>query len=720
MGMIGAPLGNLRNRLLAVVLLGIAPALFAAMLLVVAILAQDVRKGMTEANVSSLVRLVGEIHDRALESTRTVLASLAAEHNASPDHCANHFRRILAETRDLDGLLMLTPTGAVRCAGTRGGDVMWMARLPVVTAALESGRLAAGPHLYSGADSLSLPLAAPVIDDDGRVVAVIVTVRNVNWLTRDLTHQVLPAGGHMAIVNRAATVIARLDSRASVGMEFPVATVARAIRHGNSQSLVATDPTGTDRIYSFGRLSQEIPDIFAVISVPETMVLGPAHSFFWLTIGSFALAGLATIGMLYLASRRLVFAPTARLLDVIRQVEAGDRTARAGSVQAYGELERIAFAFDTMLDEMDRRQTRFRELFDQSPDAIMVHDLSGRFTDANTAALRLTGFPRDSLLSMDVFDLVPDADPARLSETWAALQPGRPVTVTGTLRRSDKVLLPIETYLAPLGAGDRHQVVAVIRDMSAQIRARDALEVALDQARSANRAKSDFLASMSHELRTPLNAVIGFGETMALEVFGPIPPKYKEYAQDIVDSGSHLLDLITDILDLAKIEAGRMDLTEEWVELNALIEAAAKLLRDRAESGGVTLKVALPPALPAVLGDRRRLKQVVINLLTNAVKFTPAGGTVTVSATALPGQGLELVVDDTGIGIAKVDIPRALEPFGQIGRSVTRTNEGTGLGLALVRGILDMHGGRMDIDSAPGRGTTVTVHLPAGRLARGS
>ncbi len=711
-------LGTLRNRLLAVLLLGIAPALFAVMLLAVALLARDVRKSMVEANVVSLVRLVAEIHDRTLQSTRTVLMSLAAEHDISPQHCVGHFRRVLADSTDLDGLTLLSPDGRIRCSDGRGADIAWQARLPVVRAALETGAFAAGPHLYSGGETLSLPMAVPVRDDSGRIVAVLVAVRRYDWLTGELSRQTLPSDGQIFVVDRAATVIARLGSAARVGMSLPVEPVAGAVRQGETGSLTTRGGDGVDRVFAYGHLSSEMTDMFAVISVPERAVLGPARLYYWLIIGGFAFAGLGTIVMLYLAGRWLVFVPTSRLLDVIGRVQSGDRRARAGEVRAYGELEQIAAAFDSMLDELDRRQARFRDLFDQSPDAILAHDLSGRLTDANTALVRLAGLPRQRLLGMDVCALIVDAEPPCCRETWHALQPGQPVTVAGQLRRADGTVLPVETHLAPLGSGETRQVVAVVRDLTAQNQARTALEAALDQAQLASRAKSDFLASMSHELRTPLNAVIGFGEAMTLEVFGPLSPKYREYAQDIVESGSHLLDLISDILDLAKIEAGRVELSEEKVGLEPLIDAAVKLLRGRAERSGIHLDIRLPDAPVTVLVDPRRLKQVVINLLTNAVKFTPAGGSVTVTVTLPPDRGIEIILADTGIGMRKEDIPHALEPFGQVGRSVTRPNEGTGLGLALVRGIVDMHGGRMDIDSDPGRGTTVTVTLPPERLVR--
>ncbi|WP_296718051.1 ATP-binding protein [Tistrella sp.] len=248
-------------------------------------------------------------------------------------------------------------------------------------------------------------------------------------------------------------------------------------------------------------------------------------------------------------------------------------------------------------------------------------------------------------------------------------------------------------------------------------RAEAALMEAKETAELANRAKSEFLANMSHELRTPLNAVIGFSEMIALETLGPVGnPRYLEYAHDITESGGHLLAVISDILDMSKIEAGRLDLDERPVDLRAMASRARGMVQARADAGGITLETELPPGLPPVLVDERRMKQVLLNLLSNAVKFTEPGGRVTLAA--VPGRdgGMDITVTDTGIGIAPEDLPKVLTPFGQIESALSRRFEGTGLGLPLSKAIVELHGGRLLLDSRPGQGTTVTVHLPAARV----
>ena len=227
----------------------------------------------------------------------------------------------------------------------------------------------------------------------------------------------------------------------------------------------------------------------------------------------------------------------------------------------------------------------------------------------------------------------------------------------------------------------------------------------------ANQHKSAFLANMSHELRTPLNAVIGFSEMLAARYFGDLTDKQAEYVGDIHASGKHLLSLINDILDLSKIEAGRTELEVGEFDLRAALDNALTLVRERAQRSGVTLRLEADPGVGAFRGDERKVKQVVLNLLSNAVKFTPRGGAVGVSAKQANGSA-EIAVSDTGVGIALADQEAIFEAFRQVGTDVTRKREGTGLGLALTRRFVELHGGTISVESQPGNGSTFTVRLP--------
>jgi len=241
------------------------------------------------------------------------------------------------------------------------------------------------------------------------------------------------------------------------------------------------------------------------------------------------------------------------------------------------------------------------------------------------------------------------------------------------------------------------------------------------RAEAASQAKSDFLANMSHELRTPLNAINGFSEIMVGEMFGAMgDARYKEYAHDILSSGQHLLALINDILDMAKIEAGKMALKLEPLQFEDVAHDAIRLMRNRAEAAGLNLESEIP-VLPDVDGDYRAIKQILLNLLSNAIKFTPKGGDITLSAEvqATPlGERLRVSVTDTGIGIAKEDLARLAKPFEQIESQHSKTQQGTGLGLALTKSLVELHGGALLLESEPGQGTTVSFSVPVRQAQR--
>jgi signal transduction histidine kinase len=247
------------------------------------------------------------------------------------------------------------------------------------------------------------------------------------------------------------------------------------------------------------------------------------------------------------------------------------------------------------------------------------------------------------------------------------------------------------------------------------------LRVSVEQAQEANRAKSAFLANMSHELRTPLNAIMGFSEVMMDQHLGPLDnPRYLAYSGDIHASGRYLLGIINDILDLSKIEAGKMSLeSAEDFPLRQAVEGSLSICRNLGEKFGVRVESDLPPEDVHLLAVERMIRQILINLVGNAIKFTPAGGCVTIGGEMIPGGGYALTVQDSGIGMTEEDIHKALTPFGQVENKMTATHNGTGLGLPLAKAMLELHGGTLDITSEPGRGTCLTLNFPEGRISVG-
>lgn len=278
----------------------------------------------------------------------------------------------------------------------------------------------------------------------------------------------------------------------------------------------------------------------------------------------------------------------------------------------------------------------------------------------------------------------------------------------------------VDHHLAERAAGEAQRLRGHIVELEAT---KDELEhslkeraAALSKADAASRSKSAFLAAMSHELRTPLNAIIGFSEVMAFEAFGPIGnAHYRNYVRDIHDSGRHLLALIADILDLSRMEAGKAELNEEAIQIGSIVLDCMRMVERQAEKAGLTLVQEIPADLPRLFVDERRCKQVLLNLLSNAIKFTQEGGSVTVTARLEP-IGVFVSVADTGIGIAPEDMERAFETFGQIDSMIARHHQGAGLGLPLARQLMELHGGKLELESVVSVGTTATMMIPASRV----
>jgi cell cycle sensor histidine kinase DivJ len=357
----------------------------------------------------------------------------------------------------------------------------------------------------------------------------------------------------------------------------------------------------------------------------------------------------------------------------------------------------------------------YRFLADNAMDLITRHSSDGRIRFASPATATLLGRLPEEVTGAAMQSLV---HPEDLNAVQAALMEssyhGRAGCAEVRLRHRDGhfVWAEIRCRPAQVGLGEPADIVAVTRDISDRKSHEYALVEARDAALSASRAKTRFLANMSHELRTPLNAIIGFSEVMTREMFGTLSPRYQEYSRLIHESGAHLLDLINSVLDMSKIEAGKFELSEELFDLEETAESAVRVLRIPAERAGVVLKLAVAPQARLVFADRRAVKPILVNLLSNGVKYTPPGGEVAIGAHIASDRAVEIIVRDTGTGIAPADLERLGQPFEQVESAEVRAKEGTGLGLALVKSLAGLHGGEAGIASSLGHGTQVTVRLP--------
>lgn len=406
----------------------------------------------------------------------------------------------------------------------------------------------------------------------------------------------------------------------------------------------------------------------------------------------------------------------------------------AGALAALGIISAALYATGLALGAESLARTslwllyaeedRYRLLARNMTDVITRHRRNGSVLFVSPAAEQLFGVRADELMGHGLFDRVHVADrPAYLSALTDAAATGEARSLEFRMRRDENSgahghFLWVEMRCRPFdrGADDgaaaaTREVVAVLRDVSERKRQEQALELARGESERANAAKSRFLATMSHELRTPLNAIIGFSEMLTNETLTFDAARKAEYAHLINESGRHLLSVVNGILDMSKMESGNFEITPEPFAPAQAIASCCELLALKAQHAGVELKARIPVNLPEMVADRRALSQILINLISNAVKFTPRGGQVTVGATC-EGAKIALKVEDTGVGIGADDLPRLGEAFFQARASYDRRHDGTGLGLSIVKGLVRLHGGEMDITSRLGVGTRVVVRLP--------
>jgi PAS domain S-box-containing protein len=391
---------------------------------------------------------------------------------------------------------------------------------------------------------------------------------------------------------------------------------------------------------------------------------------------------------------------TVKFLDIIGQPDISDQSI----------LQR----------ERDDAILLLTSVFDVSEIGIVVSDAIGRIVRVNDAFIRTYGWSRNELINADVAGLVtPDErDLARKNHNEFIKTGLRSSGEMKIIRKDGTIANSLFTTATIELSQKRRFQVTTVMDITLRKQMEQSLRLAKDQADIANRAKSSFLANMSHELRTPLNAIIGFSEMMEKETFGTLGhPKYKGYLSDIHMSAKHLLDIINEVLDMSKIEAGRIDLDEEEVDIAELIRSVNRMMASKAFGSSLVLVENFDDNLPRIQVDERLIRQVLINLVTNAVKFSQKGGRIETHAHIKPDGSMEILVRDYGVGIPKDKISQALEPFGQVSDKADNANQrGTGLGLPLAKAMVELHNGLLNIVSDSGQGTQVFFTIPKERV----
>ncbi len=564
------------------------------------------------------------------------------------------------------------------------------------------GELFIGAPIRSRVDnSWLMPISRPVRDDKGNLLAVVVASMDLRYIAKLFSS--IDAGPHKL------EVLLHQNGQVASVFPFDFTQIGRSVAdqplfrkflpRANLDVVQAPSVVDhTDRIVAY-RIMNPWPLVLEV-SMRRDDALG---HFFAVAVGWATLLTLFLLMTLYAAFRQI--SQTRQLASQAVVIE-----------QQIGALKR---ANDSLQREMSERRNAEEErdrLFDLSIDMLSISTTDGYFRRVNPAVVANLGYGEAELLSTRIIDFVHPDDVEVTFEELRALAKNRPMLAfENRIRRKDGGYRWFSWNAFPKDK----LVYSVARDVTEQKAVAEQLEQALYHAEAASRAKSDFLANMSHELRTPLNGVIGYAEALGLGIFGALTVKQVEYVNNIRNAGTLLLGIVNDLLDLSVVEAGRQVLAEGDADVGALVAAVLALVRDRAATKQLALTSHLPEPPPVLRCDELKIKQVLVNLVVNAIKFTREGGSIRVEVAIQPSGTLHIAIADTGIGIADHDMPKVMTPFGQVEPVHARKQGGVGLGLPLAKKLVELHGGVLVLESTVGVGTTARVILPAQRVRRG-
>ncbi len=782
-----SPFKSLRARLLALVVVALLPA-FAHIAWIHYDRLEADRADITASARRIAASRALEVGEK-IEDMRGLLAIVAGFPTPREDprlpRCSEILVAMKRELPHVANLGVATPEGKVVCSAapfdrTRPAEVadrLWYRR------ALETRGFAIGDYLVGRLTGLSsLTFGLPVPRGNGELAGVAFIALDLAWLSHFISELPLPENSALVVLDESGRILARHpDHAAWVGQRHPQAP--RFIAAFGAQKTGTVEAAGVDgrmRLYAFHRVPGTHEELTVVFGQAKDATNAAARQRFAASISVMTAILLAAFALAWWVAERLVLRRAQRLSETVGRIAVGDLTARAGLAES-DEIGRFATALDGMADAVAEREQRLeranralriinaasRELLKGGGEAELLAAMCHHIVKEGGYAAAWVGRRKDDEAhSVDYIagEGVDDELKAYLRQiNWveadmgygpvgAAIRENRPVVIQDLFAEpapeslrvlaqsrgfAAAVALPIRLRGEVWGAISMYSGAphAFRRgEIALLAQATDDLAIGLTTLRAqarelaahdASRVKSDFLASMSHELRTPLNAIIGFSEVLRDGLAGEVTAQQREYLQDILDSGTHLLELINDILDLSKVEAGKMTLELQCQPVDSLLRSGLAIVREKAAAHQLKLELQVAEDTGEICADARKVKQIIYNLLSNAVKFTPEGGRIAVSAQRAPAQDvpeaaapegtlefLEIAVADTGIGISAADQEKLFSAFTQIDSSLARRYEGTGLGLALVKRLTELHGGAVGLVSAPGQGSTFRVWLP--------
>ena len=669
---------------------------------------------------------------KASEELLSGLAVTDAVTGRNAFSCTRVLRQVQGKFTKYTNFSVVNADKYIVCSSGKLLQPKFVGKSPNIVEAFETGSFAVSPFKFGVLTGKPvLVFSMPLLDARGKVAGTVNNGLSLTWLGDYLATLVATAGQQMLVVDGQGKVMASYPKgRFEVGSSIAQLPLGKAVLGTDSPARQFTNAFGDEVMTSVRQLAHIPGDARIVALAPVgPLVAEVRKELYWQLALIFGVAAISLISG-WIGAQVFVIKPISRLTALARKVEHGDFTARSDQSYDAGELGHLAWAYDQMVESLEERnnalqvsEAHYRELVESEEQLIHRFLPDTQEVFVNQALADFFGGTPEDWVGRHWKDFI-DPDEAKDVEHFlSARTPDNPVYVFEHMiknKKGEERWMRWNNRAFFDEAGNITHFQAVGLDLTDRKAVERSLELAMMEARAANMAKSNFMANMSHELRTPLNSIIGFSEMMSSGVIAKLPDQLAEYTQYITKSGHHLLNIINDILDLSKIEAGMLKLDEAPVNVHHEMEEVMAMVRRQISAGdNVLVEEFDRDKHYHLLGDRMRIKQVLLNLLSNAAKFTQAG-TVTLKAEVVDGS-IVIRVKDTGIGMSENDIKTALSPFGQVdGQHLSKRYEGTGLGLPLAEQLMSLHGGRLEIKSEIGVGTTVSMIFPAERTLVGN